>query len=71
MYRIRDIEPYLEVESPDIILRSRNKMKFRTPATRLTKVMKSCFYRGVKLWERSSLEEQRATTKVKFKHLIE
>ena len=70
MYRISTVESYIDVSRPGINLRSRNKIKFAVPATRLTKVIKSPFYRGVSLWDRLSIEVQRATTKVRFKQLI-
>ena len=51
MYRLSRIERYLDTDRPDIILRNRNKIKFLTPKTKLTKVMKSPFYRDAKLWD--------------------
>ena len=69
-YRLSRIESYLENKRPEITLRSRNKIKFSVPVTKLTRVLKSPFYRGVTLWDRLSLEVQRATTKVRFKQLI-
>ena len=70
MYRISTVESYIDVFRPGSNLRSRNKIRFAVPATRLTKVIKSPFYRGVSLWDRLSIEVQRATTKVRFKQLI-
>ena len=41
-----------------------------TPKTKLTKVLKSPYYRGVSLWDMLPKEVQRATTKVRFKKQI-
>ena len=70
MYRLSKNGLYLDTVRPKIALRSRNKVKFTTAKTKLTKVMKSPFYRGVTLWEMLTAQVQRATTKVKFKMLI-
>ena len=43
MYWLSRIERYLDTDRPDIILHNRNKIKFLTPKTKLTKVMKSPF----------------------------
>ena len=70
MYRISRINLYIDDERPEIILRNRNKIKFKTPITKLTKVLKSPFYRGARLWDMLTEDVQRATTKVKFKQII-
>ena len=67
MYRLSRIDAYIDQDRPEIVLRNRLKIKFITPKTKLTKVMKSPYYRGVTLWDMLPLEIQRATTKVKFK----
>ena len=56
----------------EIVLRNRNKIKFHSEVTRLTRVINSPYYRGIKLWDRLKLagEVQKAKTKVKFKMLI-
>ena len=71
MYRLSKIETYIDTDRPEIVLRSRDKIKFRTPVTKLTKVMKSPYYRGVSLWDMLNEEQQRATTKVRFKQGLE
>ena len=43
MYRLSRIERYLDTDQPEILLRNRNKIKFLTSKTKLTKVMKSLF----------------------------
>ena len=70
MYRLSRIDRYIDADRPDITLRSRNKIKFQTPRTKLTKVMNSPFYRGARLWDMLAEEVQKATTKVRFKRLI-
>ena len=67
MYRISRINFYIDDERPEIILRNRNKMKFKTPVTKVTKVLKSPFYTGARLWDMLMEYVQRATTKVKLK----
>ena len=47
-----------------------NKVKFLVPKTKLTKVMKSPYYRGISLWDMLPEEVQRGTTKVRFKKQI-
>ena len=51
MYRLSKIDLYIDSVRPEIELRSRNKIKFSTAKTKLTKVMKSPYYRGVSLWD--------------------
>ena len=70
MYRLSKIGTYLDENRPEIILRNKNKIKFRTAYTRLTKVLKSPYYRGLTLWDMLPQQVQRATTKVRFKKLI-
>ena len=62
MYRLREI--------PEVVLRNRNKIKFKISATKLTKVLRSPFYRGSRLWDMLDENVQLATTKVKFKRMI-
>ena len=70
LYRLRKIDLYIDSVRPEIELRSRNKITISTAKTKLTKVMKSPYYRGVSLWDMLPEEVQRATTKVRFKRLI-
>ena len=55
---------------PNIRLRNRKKIKFKVSFTSLTKVSKSPFHRGVKIWDRLNEDTQRATTKVTFKNMV-
>ena len=70
MYRLSKIDSYIESTRPEIVLRNRNKIKFLVPKTKLTKVMKSPYYRGTTIWDMLTEEVQRATTKVRFKKQI-
>ena len=69
-HRLKDIPLYIDVERPEVILRNRHKIKVKTPATKLTKVLTSLFYRGSRLWDTLHENVQRATTKVKLKNMI-
>ena len=71
MYRLAHDGYNLDVVRPSVHLRSKNKIKFLTPATKLTMVLNSPFYRGARLWDMLSEDVQRATTKFKFKKLIQ
>ena len=70
MYRLAHAGYNLDHDRPNIVLRNRNKIKFYVPTTKLTKVMNSPYYRGVRLWDMLSEDVQRATTKFKFKRLL-
>ena len=70
MYRLTQDKDYIDTYRPPITLRNSSKIKFKSRTTRLTTVLKSPFYRGVRLWDRLSEETQRATTKVKFKKML-
>ena len=51
MYRLSRIDSYIDLARLEMDLRSRNKIKFSMAKTKLTKVMKSPYYRGVSLWD--------------------
>ena len=70
MYRHSKTPGNLHVARPEVFLRNNNKIKFKIKTTKLTKVQKSPYFRGVTLWDRLPEEVQRATTKVKFKTLL-
>ena len=70
MYRLSKTGLYTDTTRPEIVLRSRHKIKFSVAKTKLTKVMKSPYYRGASLWDMLPKEVQRATTKVRFKRGI-
>ena len=67
MFRQSRDKDNLESYRPDIDLRSNSKVRFKSKITKLTKVQKSPYYRGITLWDRLPVAVQRATTKVKFK----
>ena len=67
MYRQARIHTNIDIYRPETDLRSNLKVKFRSKVTKLTKVQKSPYYRGITLWDRLPVDVQRATTKVKFK----
>ena len=70
MYRLSRTDSYIDLARPEMDLRSRNKIKFSMAKTKMTKVTKSPYYRGVSLWDMLPEEVQRATTKVRLKRLI-
>ena len=55
---------------PDRVLRSRKKVKMKTPFTRITKIQKSPFYRGITLWNELSTEMQNEQNIEKFKTAV-
>ena len=67
MYRLSGKGQYIDRYRPPIRLRSRKKVKFKTYKRNLSKIVKSPFYRGIKLWDMIPIEIQRSVTKVKFK----
>ena len=70
MYRHAQTESNLDNYRSEINLRNNRKVKFKIPKNSLTKVKKSPFYQGVKLWNKIGRDVQRATTKVKFKTML-
>ena len=67
---------YLDNSRPEIHLRNRNKIKFKTAKRVHEKFLKSPISRGVTMWDRIPESVQKSTTKVKFKrelkqHMIE
>ena len=47
MYRHSKSKSHLDDVRPEMILRNKNKVRFKTKTTQLTKVQKSPYYRGV------------------------
>ena len=70
MYRHPKTPAYLHLVRPEVLLRNNNKLTFQIKTTRLTKVQRSPYFRGVTLWDRLPENVQQATTKVKFKTLL-
>ena len=54
-------------ERPNMILRSDKKIKMKSDFTRLTKIQRSPYYRGLSLWNTLPEYIQRESSKVKFK----
>ena len=55
---------------PERILRSHKKVKLKNKFSRITKIQKSPFYRGVKLWNDLPLELQNVRKIETFKKTI-
>ena len=51
-------------------LRSENKIKFNCQFTKVAKIRKSPFYRGVELWNSLKVQHHRAENKKRFKQLL-
>ena len=63
-------ESNLDNYRSEINLRNNRKIKLKIQKTSLTKVNRSPFYGGVRLWNRLDRNVQRATMKKKFKTIL-
>ena len=70
MYDQSRNKEYLLIGTSHINLRSTKKVKMKSAFTKLTKVLKSPFYRGLELWNQLPIELQNEPSKVKFKNVI-
>ena len=70
MYRLSKNEKFIDHSFRRENLRSENKLKFICPFTRIVKIRKSPFYRGVDLWNSLKVEHHRAENKKRFKTLL-
>ena len=52
MYKLSHVVEYVDMDRPAIVLRNRNKIKFHSEVMKLTRVMNSPCYRGIKLSDR-------------------
>ena len=71
LYRLSKDDRYIEKRRPEIHLRNRNKIKFKTHKRVYEKYLKSPHPRGIKMWDRIPESVQRSTTKVQFKKEIQ
>ena len=55
---------------PECILRSRDKVKLKTRFSRITKIQRSPFYRGVQAWNSLPLEVQNEKNSQAFKNIV-
>ena len=60
----------IDVTRPCMTLRSSNNVKMKHKFTRLSKIQKSPYYRGLSLWGKLPLEMQHIDTKKEFKDRI-
>ena len=51
-------------------LRSEEKMKFKCPFTKIAKIKKSPFYRGVDFWNSLKVQHHKAENKKRLKNLL-
>ena len=70
MFRLSKNESFIDQEIKRENLRSENKLKFICPFTKIEKIRKSPFYRGVDLWNTLKVEHHRAENKKRFKLLL-
>ena len=63
MYRLNKIDRVIDHTMYRESLRRENKIKFHCPLTRIVKIRKSPFYRGVDLWTSFKVEHCRAENK--------
>ena len=71
MYRLSTKSSFLVHNRPNIHLRSRGKIKFKTHKRTYEKYLKSPLSRGISLWDRLAENVQKSTTKCKFKKCIQ
>ena len=67
MYRLSKNVELLESVRPDVHLRNRNKIRFRSHKGTYEKYLKSPMSHGITMWDLITEAVQRSTTKVKFK----
>ena len=60
----------IDVQKPQMTLRSAKTVKLHHKFTKLSKIQKSPYYRGLVLWDGLPEELQKSETKKKFKCLI-
>ena len=70
MYRLSRNDRYTDHDARRENLRSANKGHFKCPFTKVVKIRKSPFYRGVDLWNSLKVEHHRAENKKRFKTLL-
>ena len=70
MYRYSRNEKFIDMNVNRENLRSTNKIKFQCPFTKIVKIRKSPFYRGVDLWNSLRVEHHRAENKKRFKSIL-
>ena len=70
MYRLSRNDVYIDHSVHRENLRSESKIKFKYPFTKIVKIRKSPFYRGVDLWNSLKVEHHRAENKKRFKSLL-
>ena len=67
MYNQSKINSNVQDKKDYMTLRSTNKIKLKSDFTKLSKVQRSPYYRGLKLWNNLPESTQKEESKVKFK----
>ena len=68
MYRLSRFEHYIDQSTYRANLRSENKIKFNCVLTKISKIRKSPFYRGVDLWNSLKVQHHKAGNKKRLKN---
>ena len=63
MFRLSKVDRFIDRSAHRENLRSENKIKCICPFTKIVKIRKSPFYRGVDIWNSMSVEQHRAKNK--------
>ena len=70
MFNQRNKFENIDSYRPDCVWGSRDKIKLKTNFTRITKIQKSPFYRGVNLWENLPKDKQKEHSNNTFKNIV-
>ena len=60
----------VDIYRPNMVLRSTKSVKMKHKFTRLTKIQRSPYYRGLALWDKLPQEIQNIGSKIEFKNRI-
>ena len=70
MFDQSNVEENIEYYRPDRILRSNNNVKLKSNFTRITKIQRSPYHRGINLWDKLPRSIQCEKDKKRFKKSV-
>ena len=70
MFDQRNVDENIEYYRPDRILRSKNNVKLKSNFTRITKIQRSPYHRGINLWDKLPRSIQCEKDKKRFKKAV-
>ena len=70
MYKESKVDGNIDMYRPQQVLGSTKNVKLKHKFTRLTKIQRSPYYRGLELWDKIPLDIQTSTTSIEFKNAI-